>query len=324
MFGVGSLYLDEVFAGPAIECDVFESDVADESGHFVAHVLVHYGTQADEFSLALAVHSDVFDCDVFEAHVLARLEQEWRHCEMYYVEVAQLNIAHVRGSALVAEEEDAGAVAPENRVLDRDSLDVAVFAAEVEALEGDAIVVAADEAIGYQDILGVAGIYAVVVLDAGVAELDVADRHAPTALGHYGPMRRAAKRDAADFDVGAVANRDQVADGALSPLPVRAIQDAASVDADVIALDEDLGLYYGASGEVKRLIAFEGYLFRLVQSWAEVDNVLIARFGCIRLQRICKQQQRPFFAVRLDAELARPIQGQGQRIVIDKRRLDPE
>ena len=142
---------------------------------------------------------------------------------MYYVEVAQLNISHVCGSAFVAEEEDAGSVAPEDRVLDRDSLDVAVFAAEIEALEGDAIVVAADEAIGNQDILRVSWIYAIIVLDSGIAELDVANGHAPTVLRHYGPMRRAAERNAADFDVGAVANCNQVADRALSPLEVRAV-----------------------------------------------------------------------------------------------------
>ena len=74
MLGVGSLYLDEVIAGPAVERDVFEADVADESWDFLSHVLVHYGAQADELSLAFAVHSDVFDRDVFESHVLARLE----------------------------------------------------------------------------------------------------------------------------------------------------------------------------------------------------------------------------------------------------------
>ena len=89
MFGVGPLYLDEVLAGAAIERNVFESDITDESGHFLAHILIDDRAQADELPLALTVDSDVFDRDVFEAHVLARLEKKRRHREMDDVEVAQ-------------------------------------------------------------------------------------------------------------------------------------------------------------------------------------------------------------------------------------------
>src|SRR3990172_11716922 len=217
MFGVGAFYLDEALAWPPIHRNILEPDVADESGHFLAHILVHDGAQADELPLALAVYSDVLDCNIFEAHILARLEEKRRHTEMDNVEVAQGDIAHVSGPALVAEQEYPRPVATEDRILHRDSLDVAVPAAEIEALEGDAIVVAADEAIRYQHILGVARVDAVVVLDAGVAELDVADSHPAAVPGHDGPMGRAAKRNVADFDVGTVANRDQAGDGGFAP-----------------------------------------------------------------------------------------------------------
>jgi len=69
------------------------------------------------------------------------------------VKVPQRYVAHVGRPALVPEQEDAGPVAPEDGILDCDPFDVAVGAAQVEPLERDAIIVAADEAVCDQHFL---------------------------------------------------------------------------------------------------------------------------------------------------------------------------
>ena len=126
VFGVGAFELDQVLAGRAVDGDVAEPHVAHEAGHLLAHVLVDHRLQADELALAFPVQTHVLDGDVLQPHVLARFEQERRHGEVDDVQVAQRDLPHEGGAAFVAEQEDAGAVAPEHRVLDRDPLDVAV------------------------------------------------------------------------------------------------------------------------------------------------------------------------------------------------------
>ena len=66
-------------------------------------------------------------------------------------------------------------------------------AVEVQALQGHAVVVAADEAIGDEHVLRVARVDAVVVLHAPAAELHVADRDVPAVARDDGPVRRAAE-----------------------------------------------------------------------------------------------------------------------------------
>ena len=110
------------------------------------------------------MNPNIFNGDILQSHILPGLQQKGRHAEMYYIEVTECHVAHELGPALVPEQKDTGSVAPENRVLDGDSLDVAVGRAEIEALERHAIVVAADKTIGDEDILRVARVYSVVVL----------------------------------------------------------------------------------------------------------------------------------------------------------------
>ena len=69
------------------------------------------------------------------------------------VEVAQRDVAHERRAALVAQQEDAGAIAPQDGVLHNDAFDIALGPAQLQTLHGDAVVVRADEAIGDQHVL---------------------------------------------------------------------------------------------------------------------------------------------------------------------------
>ena len=158
-------------------------------------------------------------------------------------------------------------------VLDGDPLDVVVGPAEVEPLQGHAVVVAADEAVGDQHVLRVAGIDAVVVLHAGAADLDVADGHVPAVPRHDRPVRRAADGDARDLDVRAVANRDQVADGPFAPLPVGAVQDAAPADADVLAFRQDAAFTTAPPARYSVWLLSSVDLLRLVDAGTEVDHV---------------------------------------------------
>ena len=249
VLGVCSHDLHEILAAVAFDRDVAEPDVADESGDLLSHVLVHHRAQTNELPLAFAVHPNVFHRDVLQPHVLARLEQERRHGEVGDVEIPQRDVAHEGGTALVPEQEDAGAVAPEDRIFHGDPLHVAVRSLEIETLQRDAVVVAPDEAVGNQHILGVARVDAVVVLDAGVAQLDVSDRHVPAALGDDGPVRGAAQRDVANLDVAAVANRDQIAHRALAPLPIGAVEDTATADPNVRSLHQHFRLYDRPAGQ---------------------------------------------------------------------------
>ena len=251
---------------------------------------------------------DILDGDVLQPHIFTRLKQKWRHAEVDNVEIPERHVAHERGTAFMSEQEDAGPVAPENRVLHRDSFNVAVWPAEVEPLKGDTIVIAPDEAIGNQHILGVARVNAVIVLDTGVAELHIPDSYPLTVLRYDGPMGRAAQRDATHFNVGAVANRNQITHWACAPLPVGAVQNAASTNQNVSSFCQHLGLHDGTAGKVKGLVAVQDNLFRLVHPGAKINNALIAGLRCIRLQGVRKQQQRSSLAVWLHAELSRSVQ----------------
>jgi hypothetical protein len=82
------------------------------------------------------------------------------------IEIPNCYISHKRCTAFVPKQKDSGPVAPESGVLHNNSFDITVFTAEVEPLKGNTIVVAPDEAIGYQYILRVAWVYAVIVLYA--------------------------------------------------------------------------------------------------------------------------------------------------------------
>ena len=105
------------------------------------------------------------------------------------VQVAEGHISHVLGPTFVAQQEHAGTVAPKDAVLDRDPLDVAVGGLEIEALQRDAVIVAADETIGNQHILGIARIDAVVILHAGIAQFHVTNGNMSTAPRHDRPVR---------------------------------------------------------------------------------------------------------------------------------------
>jgi len=324
MFSVRSLHLHKVIAGLTFHRYVSKPHIADESGHLLAHILVHDRTQADELPLAFTVDTDVLNRDVLQPHVLTRLQQEWRHAEVDNVEIPEGHVAHERGTTLVSEQEDAGPVAPENRVLHRNSFNVAVRRAEVEPFKGNAIVIAPNEAIGNQHILGVAWVDAIIVLDAGVAELHIPDSNSLTVPGHDGPVGRAAQRDVTHFDVGAVANRNQIAHRAFAPPPVGAVQNASPTNPNVGSFDQHLGLHDGSAGKVKGLVAVQDDFLWLVYPGAEVNNALIAGLRCICLQGIRKQQQGAFFTIRFYTELSRFIQRQVQSIVILQIWLDPE
>lgn len=56
---------------------------------------------------------------------------------------------------------------------------------------------------------------------------------------------------------------------------------------------------------------------------AEVQDAGIARLGRALFDRIGKQQQRPAFAVRLDAHLARPVERQFDGVIVFELELDP-
>jgi hypothetical protein len=64
----------------------------------------------------------------------------------------------------VPEQEDSSPVAPESGVLNRNSFNVTILTSKVEPFKGNTIIIAPDEAIGYQNILRIAWINAVIVL----------------------------------------------------------------------------------------------------------------------------------------------------------------
>ncbi len=80
------------------------------------------------------------------------------------IQVPEANVAHELCPALMAKQENPRTVTPESAILDRDALDIAVRGSELQAFEGDAVVIAADEAVGNKDVLRVAGVDAVIVL----------------------------------------------------------------------------------------------------------------------------------------------------------------
>ena len=137
------------------------------------------------------------------------------------VRVSQRDVTHELGTTLMAEQKDAGPIAPENGVLHGDSLNIAVCALKVEALKGYTVIVAAHEAIGNQHVLRVAWINSVIVLYPRVAKLHISDCYPLTVPRYDSPMGGASQCDTIYFNVGTVANRNQVTHRAFSPLPVR-------------------------------------------------------------------------------------------------------
>ncbi len=97
------------------------------------------------------------DGHVFQAACPRRLEQEGRHREVDDVEVPQRHLAHILGSAFVPEQEDPGPVHQRMQfsTVIRSTL---LFSPSNGAPSWPRVVVAADEAVGDQHVLRIAGL----------------------------------------------------------------------------------------------------------------------------------------------------------------------
>ena len=315
MSSVGALKLDEVGARCSINLHVLEMHPAHVAGHFVLHVLVHHRLEAGEFPLAFPVHSHVLNPHIFQPHFLARLQEKRRHSIVNDLQVAQRDVAHEGGAALVAQQEDAGAVAPQRAVLYDDVLHVVVRAPQVQPLHGDTVVVGPDKAIRDQHILRVAGVDPVVVLHPPAAQLHIAHGHIPAGVRHDGPMGRTPDRDPAHLDV-CPGDADGEVVRPLAPLIIRPVQYSPPQDADIGPLRHNRPFDHRPTGQIDCLVVAHLHFAGLMKARAEIDYSRRAGFGHFRLHRVGKQQQRTFPAIGLDTDLARRSEGNGNRMFI--------
>src|ERR1035437_5268849 len=223
----------------------------------------------------------------------------------------------------MAQQEDAGAIAPEDAVLVGQSLNMIVRRVQLQALHGDAVVVTADETIGDQHVLGVARIDAVIVLHARAADLHVAHGYVAAVAGNEGPMRCAADGDAAHLDVGA-ATGNYKRRGAFAPLPIRAVENAAPENTDVLAFRHNASFDHGAACQIKRLVVGKRNLGRLMNAGAEVDQAWSGLAGArgMFLDGAGKQEQGTLLPVGLDAQFAWAGQRDYCRVCVVQAGLD--
>jgi hypothetical protein len=65
---------------------------------------------------------------------------------------------------------------------------VAVWRTKIESLKSNTIIIAPDEAVSDQHILGIAWIDAIIVLNAGITKLHIPDCYLLAVLRYDGPM----------------------------------------------------------------------------------------------------------------------------------------
>jgi hypothetical protein len=87
----------------------------------------------------------------------------------------------------VAQEEYPRPVAPQDAIFNGNSLYVLVRPVPSQAFQSNAIVVAANKAVGDSNICRVARVDPVIIFDAGIANFDIPDRHMSAVAGHDGP-----------------------------------------------------------------------------------------------------------------------------------------
>ena len=188
VLGVGAFQLDEVGAGRAIDLHVLEVHVAHVAGHFVAHVLVDDRLEADQLALAFAVQPHILDDHVLQPHFLARLEQEGV-MEKWMMSRLRRVMSRMNGARLSWPSRKMRARSHQrtqfSTVMRSTLLLGALKSRPFSATQSSS---RADEAIGDEHVLRVAGVDAVVVLHAGAAELHVAHGHMAAVARHDGPM----------------------------------------------------------------------------------------------------------------------------------------
>jgi len=295
----------------ADDLDVLERAVPQRAGFRILVDSVgtphRLGHQHDDVFSARA-DADVLEMAILHHHVLVRLEPNDRVgpvvrgltvvlTVMQHVEIASTDVPHSGGLTFVADPEDVRDIRPELAVFDEDVL--ARPRQLCQPLDGDAVVLGAEEAVADRGVLGVDQVQRVVVEHARTADLHVVDHNAVAVPRHEGPTPGIAQDDVADGKILAILTVQQIPSRPLETRRLLAAKHAAATDRDVFAFGVNASLDHGAARQIQRLIVGQRDLARPMDARSEVDDVGIARPGRIGLRRISKQEQRLLPAVPL-------------------------
>ena len=93
---------------------------------------------------------------------------------------------------------------------------------------------------------------------------------------------------------------------AFAPLPIRAVEDAAPENADILPFGQNAAFHHSAAGQIERLVVGERDLAGAMNARAKVKQVWssLARARGMIFDSVGKQQQGAFLAVGLDAQFA--------------------
>src|SRR5581483_9982626 len=103
MLLVGTANLNQVRSSFARNTQISKTNIADVSGDFVVHILVHDWLETNQLFLTFTVNSHIFYQYILQSHFPSRLEQKRGHGEMDDVQVAQRDPPHKGRSAFVTQ-----------------------------------------------------------------------------------------------------------------------------------------------------------------------------------------------------------------------------
>ena len=239
------------------------------------------------------------------------------------VDIPCADVAHGFGRAFIADAERVRAVRPELAVLHENVL-AGGAAFLIHPLDGDVVVLTAQEAVADDRVRRVAKIHRVIVDHVRADDFHVVDQHVAAIVRHQRPAPGVADRNAFDFDVLSVHRMDGKRARPFETRIFRTIDDAAATDRDVVAARLDAAGQHGAARQIDRLPRLHVQPADFVKPRPEIQHIRIPFLRNIFLQWIAEQQQRLHAAVAFDGNPERLVRLEGNRVGGDFCRLDAE
>ena len=299
---------------------IAENAVAQPSGTRISNSVgagAHPRLGLDQNHVAIVrTHANVLEEAIRKRHARGRLKPEYGvrpvafrrtvHLgAVYDVDVARLYVAHFRRIAFVAQAERIGAVRPESAILHENISRRRGRAVLAVALDGDDVVLRAEERAAHGDVPGIADVERIIVYHVGVNDLDIVDKHPFAIRKDQRPGERPAHHHIADRKVATFLEIEQISTRPLEARISTARQKTPSADGYPVPRRFHATIHDRSCGKVKRLSRGKRNQSSVMHTRAEIHRSVGISSGSAALWRIGKQQKRSTAAIALKRNLKR-------------------